>query len=78
MFCIGCGHELPAAYTINFCPNCGKAIKEENKIAKYTSVGNIFDCRSTYSARIKPVKEPTPGIRNSIFSRCEFISFSYC
>jgi hypothetical protein len=40
MFCVGCGHELPAAYTINFCPNCGKAIKEENKIAKYTSVGN--------------------------------------
>lgn len=39
MFCVGCGHELPAAYTINFCPNCGRAIKEENKIAKYTSDG---------------------------------------
>ena len=39
MFCAGCGHELPAAYTINFCPNCGQAIKEEHKIAKYTSDG---------------------------------------
>jgi hypothetical protein len=39
MFCEKCGHELPTSYTINFCPNCGHAVKEENKIAKYTSDG---------------------------------------
>jgi hypothetical protein len=39
MFCAGCGHELSSAYLINFCPNCGQATKEENKIAKYTSDG---------------------------------------
>lgn len=39
MFCVKCGHELPTEHTTNFCPNCGQSIKEENKIARYTSDG---------------------------------------
>ena len=57
MFCVGCGHELPAAYTINFCPNCGQAIKEENKIAKYTSDGKPIN--QTKDQKIIPSKVAT-------------------
>jgi hypothetical protein len=39
MFCVNCGNELPTSYTINYCPNCGHQVKEENKIAKYTGDG---------------------------------------
>ena len=54
MFCVRCGHELPAAYTINYCPNCGQAIKKENIIAKYTSDGKPI--RQTKSQENVPTK----------------------
>jgi hypothetical protein len=61
MFCVGCGHELPAAYTTNFCPNCGQAIKEEHKIAKYTSDGNPIN--QTKDQKSIPSKFPTTDIK---------------
>ena len=36
---MNCGNELPSSYTVNYCPNCGHAVKKENRIAKYTSDG---------------------------------------
>jgi predicted RNA-binding Zn-ribbon protein involved in translation (DUF1610 family) len=61
MFCVGCGHEFPAAYTINFCPNCGQAIKEEHKIAKYTSDGKPIN--QTKDQKSIPSKFPTTDIK---------------
>ena len=57
MFCVGCGHELPTSYTINFCPNCGQAIKEEHKVAKYTSDGKPIN--QTKDQKSAPPKVPT-------------------
>ena len=61
MFCGKCGHELPTAHTMNFCPNCGQAIKEENEIPKYTSDGRPI--KQTEAQKGIPSKVPTTDSR---------------
>lgn len=48
---MNCSNELPSSYTVNYCPNCGHPIKEENRNDKYTSDGKrvIRDRQTTSS-----------------------------
>jgi hypothetical protein len=54
---VKCDNELPTSYTINFCPNCGQAINDEHKIAKYTSDGKPIN--QTQGQKSIPPKVPT-------------------
>ena len=73
MFCEKCGQELPTAYTTNFCPNCGQAIEEENKMAKYTSDGKPID--QSKGQKDIPSKVPTTDSKaNTEASKAKGIS----